>query len=151
MTAKRCRLTTALSYKNPRAALTWLAEAFDFELVMLIETPDGEVAHSEMAFGDSLIMVGSEWSEHHQSPASLNGRNTQSVHVDIDTDLDAHCARARAAGARIVQEPEMQFYGDRTYRCCDLEWHIWTVGQTVAAISREEAEVASGLKITGWI
>ena len=48
-------------------------------------------------------------------------------------------------------EPAEQFYGDATYRCRDPEGHIWTVGQTVKPVSREEAEAASGMKITGWI
>ena len=50
----------------------------------------------------------------------------------------------------IDAEPTTQFYGDRTYRCRDPEGHIWTVSQTVASVSREEAEAASGLKIIGW-
>ena len=37
----------------------------------------------------------------------------------------------RAAGAEILQRPETQFYGDRTYRARDPEGHIWTFGQTV--------------------
>ena len=80
----------------------------------------------------------------------MGGKNTQTVHVQIDSDVDAHFARAKAAGAEIMAEPETQFYGDRTYRCRDPEGHIWTVSQTVASVSREEAEAASGLKITGW-
>ena len=118
---------------------------------MLIEDNEGGVAHSEMRCGDSLVMIGGEWSADHQSPRSVGGKNTQAIHIQIDSDVDAHCARARAAGAEIIMEPENQFYGDRTYRCRDLEGHIWTVGQTVAAVSREEAEKASGLKITGWV
>ena len=144
-------LISALSYRDPRAALAWLEKAFGFEVAMLIEDPDGRVAHCEMRFGDALIMVGSEWSADHKSPRSLEGKNTQSVHIQIETGVDAHCDRARAAGAEITQAPATQFYGDRTYRCRDLEGHIWTVGQTVAAVSREEAEKVSGLKITGWV
>jgi hypothetical protein len=48
-------------------------------------------------------------------------------------------------------QPETQFYGARTYRCRDPEGHIWTVAQTVQAVTREQAEEASGLKITGWV
>lgn len=143
-------LISAVFYRDPRAALAWLAKAFDFELVMLLEDAEGNVAHSQMAFGDSRVMVGSEWSADHQSPASVQGRNTQTVHIEIDEDVDAHCARARAAGAVILEEPETQFYGSRTYRCRDPEGHIWTVAQPVRAVSREEAEAATGLKITGW-
>jgi hypothetical protein len=47
--------------------------------------------------------------------------------------------------------PADQFYGARTYRCRDLEGHMWTVSQTTRKVSREEAEQASGLKITGWV
>lgn len=144
------RLISAVFYRDPRAALAWLAKAFDFELVMLLEDAEGNVAHSQMAYGDSRVMVGSEWSVDHQSPASVEGRNTQTVHIEIDDDVDAHCSRARAAGAVILEEPETQFYGSRTYRCRDPEGHIWTVAQPVRAVTREEAEAVTGLKITGW-
>lgn len=147
----RTSLTSAVSYRDPRAALDWLEKAFGFELFMLIEDGAGHVVHSEMRFGNGVIMVGGEWSEDHKSPSSIEGMNTQTVHIHVAEDVDAHCERARRAGATILMEPETQFYGDRTYRCRDPEGHIWTVGQTVKNVSREDAEAASGLKITGWI
>jgi uncharacterized glyoxalase superfamily protein PhnB len=96
-------------------------------------------------------MIGHEWSEPYKSPASIGGANTQTVHIAVQTDVDAHCERARAAGFAILAEPQTQFYGDRTYRCRDPEGHIWTVAQAVRRVSREQAEAASGLKITGWV
>jgi uncharacterized glyoxalase superfamily protein PhnB len=96
-------------------------------------------------------MVGREWDEDHKSPSSVGGKNTQTVHIQIETDIDEHCRRAKAAGADVFAEPETQFYGDRSYRCRDPEGHIWTVAQTVKVVSREEAEAATGLKITGWV
>lgn len=142
-------LSSAVCYVDPRAALAFLERAFGFEVSMLIEDADGGIAHSEMRFGDCVVMVGNEWSEDHKSPRSLGGKNTQTVHIQIETDIDAHCERARAAGAEIVVEPATQFYGDRTYRCRDPEGHIWTVAQTVETVNREAMEAASGLKITG--
>jgi uncharacterized glyoxalase superfamily protein PhnB len=146
----RASLTSAIFYQDPKAAIAWLEKAFGFELAMLIETPDGGLAHCEMRFGDSLVMVGSEWHPDTKSPRSIGGKNTQFLHVHVDEDIDAHCERAKRAGAEIMMAPETQFYGDRTYRCRDLEGHIWTIGQTVKAVGREEAEAASGLKIQGW-
>jgi uncharacterized glyoxalase superfamily protein PhnB len=143
-------LRSAVFYQDPKAALAWLEKAFGFELTMLLEDAEGAVAHSQMSYGDSYVMVGQEWSADHKSPKSVGGKNTQTVHIQIDDDLDAHYARAKAAGAVIDAEPETQFYGDRTYRCRDPEGHIWTVSQTVKTVSREEAEAASGLKISGW-
>lgn len=151
MTDWRAPLISAVCYRDPKAALTFLEAAFGFELVMLIEDEHGDLAHSEMRFGNAAIMIGNEWSEDHKSPASIGGKNTQTVHIQIDTDVDVHCERARAAGFNIIVEPATQFYGDRTYRCRDPEGHIWTVAQTVQPVSREEAEAASGLKITGWV
>lgn len=147
----RGALMSAVVYRDPRAALKFLEAAFGFELFMLIEDDTGALVHSEMRFGNAAIMVGYEWSDDYRSPASIGGKVTQSVGISIDTDIRAHCERARAAGMEILAEPELQFYGDSTYRCRDLEGHIWTVAQTVETVSREAAEAATGLKITGWI
>jgi len=147
----RTALTSALCYRDPKAALNFLGAAFGFELAMLIEDAEGKVAHAEMSFGDSVVMIGGEWSAQHKSPASIDGFNTQSVHIHLEGDIDAHCQRARTAGAEILMEPADQFYGDRTYRCRDLEGHFWTVGAPVRAVSVEEAEATSGLKVgKGW-
>ena len=145
------RMSSALFYQDPRSAIAWLQKAFGFELTMLLEDADGGVAHSQLSFGDSMVMIGTEWTEDHKSPKSIGGKNTQTVSIQIDDDIDAHYARARAAGAEIHAEPATQFYGDRTYRCRDPEGHIWNVSQTVQVVSREAAEAASGLKITGWV
>ncbi len=141
---RRPAFSSALCYRDPKAALRWLEDAFGFEPLMVILDGDGNLAHSEMRFGDGLIMVGNEWSAAHKSPQSITGLNTQSVHVHLDQDIDAHCARGRAAGAQILQEPQTQFYGDRTYRAVDPEGHIWTFGQTVQAMTSAEWDKATG-------
>jgi uncharacterized glyoxalase superfamily protein PhnB len=144
-------LSSAVCYRDPKAALAWLEKAFGFESFMVITDNDGNLVHSEMRFGNGVIMIGNEWSADHKSPASIQGKNTQTVHVHLSEGIDAHCARAKAAGAEIIADLETQFYGDRTYRARDPEGHIWTFGQTVKQVSREEAEKASGLKIEGWV
>ena len=138
-------LTSALFYRDPKAAIDWLQKAFGFELTLLLEDAEGNLAHSQLSFGDSSVMVGNEWSANHKSPASVGDKCTQTVHIQLDSDLDGHCARARAAGAEVIAEPETQFYGDRTYRCRDPEGHIWTVSQTVEVVSVADQEAATGL------
>jgi uncharacterized glyoxalase superfamily protein PhnB len=146
---RRQTFISALSYQDPVAALKWLERAFGFETAMLIMGRSGvyraDEFHAEMRLGDGVVMVGGEWSESHRSPRSAGGITTQTVHVHLDEDIDAHCARARAAGATIVAEPSDQFYGDRTYRARDPEGHIWTFGQTVKKMTPEEWDRASGL------
>ena len=55
------------------------------------------------------------------------------IHVE---DVDAHCARARAAGAMIVDEPTVHDYGedywaDRSYGAVDPEGHLWWFTQRI--------------------
>jgi len=139
-------LSSAISYQDSKAAFRWLEEAFGFEPLFVLIDADGNLAHSEMGYGDSVVMVGNEWSDDHRSPKSLGGKNTQSVHVQLGAgdDIDAHCDRARAAGADIIAAPETQFYGDRTYRARDPEGHIWTFGVTVEARTAEEWDAEGG-------
>lgn len=147
---RRPSLGSGVFYRDPRAALDWLESAFGFERTMVISDKDGRLSHAEMRFGDGYIMLGGEWADFIASPASIGGRNTQAIHVHIENGLDAHCERATAAGAVILKEPADEFYGDRTYRARDPEGHIWTFGQTVRHVSREDAERVSGLMIDGW-
>jgi uncharacterized glyoxalase superfamily protein PhnB len=139
--------SSALSYQDPKAAYRWLETAFGFEPLFVILDGEGNLAHSEMSYGNSVVMIGSEWSDEHKSPRAVGGKNTQSVHVQLaqGEDIDAHCAHARAAGATILQEPVTQFYGDRTYRAKDPEGHIWTFGVTVQRLTPEQWDKASGL------
>ncbi len=139
----------AVIYRDAPAALEWLERAFGFETTMAIDPPPGQptMGHYEMDCGGGRIMVGSEWTESARSPASVGGANTQYLHIQLDSGLDAHCERARAAGATIVQEPEDQFYGDRTYRAADLDGHEWVFAMHVRDVSRAEAEAAIGTSI----
>jgi uncharacterized glyoxalase superfamily protein PhnB len=143
--------TPAVTYRDPKAALAWLEEAFGFEVTMAIDGPPEapEMCHYEMSCaGQGRVMVGAEWTEQVRSPASVGGVNTQRVHVQLPGGLDEHCERARAAGAVIAAEPEDQFYGDRVYRVVDPEGHHWTFSAHVRDVTRSEAEAAIGQPIT---
>ncbi|HLI45272.1 MAG TPA: VOC family protein [Acidimicrobiales bacterium] len=143
--------TASVHYEDPKAALDWLVEAFGFEVTMAIDGPPEapHACHYELALeGRGRLMVGGQWREAIRSPKRLGGTTTQTIHVQLLSGLDEHCERARAAGAVIDQEPEEQFYGDRTYRAFDPEGHLWTFGQHVRDVSRAEAEAALGQPIT---
>lgn len=146
VTPRRPSFISSLAYKDNRAALKWLQDAFGFEPSEVLTDAGGNIVHAEMTYGDGVVMIGTEWADWTRSPASLGGKNTQRIHVGIDRDIDAHCARARRAGAKIVREPEDQFYGHRTYMAADLEGHYWTFSQPVCNVSREVMERDSGFK-----
>ena len=138
---------TSVVYQDDRAALEWLTKAFGFETSLIVSDDTGKIVHAEMKFEGAPIMIAREWSDITRSPKALGGKNSQQVHVQLRSDIDAHCARAKAAGATIVQEPSDQFYGDRSYRAMDPEGHLWTFGQTVKVVSVAEMEQATGLKL----
>jgi uncharacterized glyoxalase superfamily protein PhnB len=147
---KHSSLGSGVFYKDPRAALDWLEAAFGFERSMVVSDAEGKLVHSEMRFGDSYIIVDSEWADYVASPASVAGKNTQSVYVRLKDGLNDHCEHARAKGAEIIQEPADQFYGERQYRARDLEGHVWTFTLAICSVSREEAERLGSLRIEGW-
>lgn len=140
-------------YKDPLAALKWLERVFGFEVSTLVTDPEGRLAHSELTFKDGALSVGGEWEgsivgpARMRSPATVEGINTQFVRVHLEEGLDAHCEHARAAGARILDEPTDQFYGSRTYRAMDPEGHVWNFSQDVRVVTGEEMEKATGLKV----
>jgi uncharacterized glyoxalase superfamily protein PhnB len=136
----------SIIYKDNRAALKWLQNAFGFEASEVLTAANGDIVHAEMSHGDGVIMIGSEFAEWTRSPASIGGKNTQRVHVRLLRGIDEHCAHARQAGAEIAMEPADQFYGDRSYMAVDPEGHHWTFSQPVRQSSREEMEQASGFK-----
>jgi uncharacterized glyoxalase superfamily protein PhnB len=134
------RFSSAVVYQDAAAAIDWLCEAFGFEIRMKIEGDGGRILHSELTYGEGLIMVGQEspdsprhWQSTMRSPKSLGGAATQSIMFFVD-DADAHCAHARSHGANIVEEPATHDYGedhwaDRSYAALDLDGHVWWITQ----------------------
>lgn len=137
---------SSVVYQEPLKMFEWLETAFGFEPYFLITDKDGNLAHAQMSFGNGLVMVGYVWNDDYASPAALGGKNTQSVRVQLAEGIEEHCARARAAGAEIIQPPESQFYGEKTYRAKDPEGHVWTFSQFERDVPKEEWETAMGLK-----
>ena len=127
----RPQMSPTLFYDDPAAAIDWLVKAFGFDVQLLIKAPDGAIAHSELTLGDGLIIVGGTAGlEAWTSPKSLGGAVTQSLYVYVD-DVDGHCERAQAAGAKVFRELETQDYGDRVYGAEDCEGHLWFFGQRI--------------------
>lgn len=120
----------ALQYQDAPAAIAFLCRAFGFEKAAVYEGEGGSIAHAQLTLGNGMVMLGSakdtEYGKLLIRPRAAGGV-TMSVYC-IVSDPDAHCARAKAAGAEIVREPETQDYGGRDYTCKDPEGHVWTFG-----------------------
>ena len=123
------RITPHLFYDDVAAAIDWLVEAFGFKVRLRMTDQEGLVVHGDLEVADSLVMIGlTAENEAWESPQSLGGRVSQRLYIFVD-DVDAHCERARSAGARILYGPGDQFYGDRVYECVDPAGHRWKFAQ----------------------
>ncbi len=129
--ATTATIIPCLRYRDAPAAIDWLCRAFGFERHAVYAEGD-TVHHAQLVFGNGMVMLGSadtasEWGRRIAQPGDIGGLETQSPCVVV-ADVDAHYARAVAAGAELVQDIADQDYGGRGYSCRDPEGHLWWFG-----------------------
>lgn len=108
-----------ITYKDLPQAIDWLSRAFGFVEHYRYGEP---VSGAQMRLGNAWIMVSAARGQY-SSPAEL-GFGTQCLTLFVE-DVDGHFARAKAAGAQVVEEPHETVYGE--YQCAarDAEGHLW--------------------------
>ena len=119
-----------MSYRNAPAAIEWLGKVFGFEKHAVYAGPDNTIMHAELTLGDGMIMLGSATNKgpkYFRHPDETGGVETRGVNL-IVPDADAVYARAKVAGAEIIDDIEDKPYGGRGFTCRDPEGHIWGVG-----------------------
>ncbi len=117
-----------LSYRDARAAITFLTEAFGFELRAAHARPDDDsvIEHAEMRWPvGGGIMFGTAGKD--DSPFGRRTPGNDSVYVVTD-DPDGLFARAVAAGAEVVSGLADKDYGSRDFTVLDPEGNIWSFG-----------------------
>ena len=127
---KACIILT-MRYKNAQTAIDWLCNAFGFEKHLIVEGVNNTIAHAQLTYGNSMIMLSSENENEYgklvKTPENLNGNNTQATYIIVE-NIDEHYEKAVAAGAKILIEIKDEEYGGRGYTCKDIEEYIWNFG-----------------------
>ena len=113
----------ALRYEDAHAAMDFLVDAFGFTKQAVFDGPNGSVAHAQLQLGPAVIGLNSA----HKIPANPWSDVKQGIYVRVD-DVDAHHARAVAAGATIVMPLKDMDYGSREYGARDVDGHLWGFG-----------------------
>src|ERR1035438_8057101 len=90
-----------VSYQDLKAALAWLTYTFGFSEHYRYGTPDGSVNGAQIYLGKAYIML-NETRAGRGTPTQL-GAGTQMLTIFV-ADVDAHYARSKAAGAKIIEE-----------------------------------------------
>ena len=111
-----------LHYDDARAAIDFLTRAFGAQRHAVYADESGMIRHAELRFGNGIVMLGTA-----RDGAPATGGRGGGIYVAVD-DPDAHCARARDAGAEIVRDLNDTDYGSREYGARDPEGNAWHFG-----------------------
>jgi PhnB protein len=122
-------VTPYLLANKASALLDFIVNAIGGTVKERMDGPDGEVAHSQIVIGDSIIMVGGAQPTHPAMPTMLY------LYVK---DTDAAFNKAVAGGATVIMPPTDMFYGDRNAGVSDPFGNQWWFATHIEDLSDEE-------------
>ncbi len=130
-----------LNIKNAAEAIDFYKKAFQAKEIGRLSMPDGSIAHAELQFGDSRIMLAEaneQWGN--KAPESYGG---SPVNLCLYADnVDEFVKRCLENGATIHNNMEVkdQFYGDRSGTIKDPFGHCWTIATHIEDVSFAEMQ-----------
>lgn len=118
-----------VSYPDVGEGAAWLSEAFGFEVRVRIANH-----RVQMMLGESGLVV-----------VERRGDDTRrsSIMLRVD-DTDAYCARAVAAGGKLVRAPESHPYGERQGHVEDFAGNEWVLSETIGDADPREFGFETG-------
>jgi len=122
----RSHFYPALRYRDVRAAIDFLVNAFGFSVHAIHEGEEGLIRHAELKLGDGMIMVGPLDPAFAAEGRTVTG-GTAGIYVSV-AYVDAHHDRAVATGAVVTRALADMDYGSREYTCRDSEGYEWSFG-----------------------
>ena len=122
-------INTSVIVDGAQEVIDFLKKTFDAKERLMMPGQPGKIAHAELEIGDSVIMI-SDATEQYPATGCR-------VYVYV-ADVDAAYKRAVAAGAKGVEEPENQFWGDRNAAVVDSKGNHWAIATRVEDLSSEE-------------
>ncbi|HXN49623.1 MAG TPA: VOC family protein [Bryobacteraceae bacterium] len=132
-------LTASIVVNDAARAIDFYKRAFNAVEMGRFSSPDGKVAHAELKFGDSKLMLSDEFSfGPTRSPATLGGTTT--TFYIYTEDVDSLFDQAVKAGATVKFPLKDQFWGDRTGHLTDPFGHVWALAMHKEDVSPEEMQ-----------
>ena len=123
-------------------AADWYVNAFGARELSRIPLPGNRVMTVELALGDSVVHVGSEFPEMGiRSPLTI-GDTATVLQINTD-DADAAWARAVEAGAVARHELADTFWGERHGQLTDPFGHRWNIAQRLRDVPHDDIVAAA--------
>ncbi len=126
-----------LVVKNVPALIEFLTATFDGVLIEQIRQPDGQVAHTEIRIGDSVLIVGAPQVD---APLPSHAESRPGTFYVYVPDVDATYRRAMQNGAGSYQLPANRFYGDRVGSVVDGNGNVWWIATKLVAFNEEQLQ-----------
>jgi PhnB protein len=122
-------VTPYLIVNGAARLLEFVQQAFGADNVYRFDRPDGTIMHASFRIGDSMIECADARPEFPAMPTGL--------HLYVE-DADAVYAKAIAAGATSLREPDDKPYGDREGDITDPCGNQWYIATHKEQVSEEE-------------
>lgn len=126
-----CGVIPCLRYRDAPAAIAWLRDTLGFTVQFVVPNQDGSIAHAQLSFGNSMVMLGSAFDTDYgrllKQPAQTGGFVTQSAYLVVN-NADLVYGRVLESGGKILLDIKDEDYGGRGFTCGDPEGHVWSIG-----------------------
>lgn len=127
------QMSLYMTVRDPAASMKFYGEAFGFQSTgETMQDDDGNIQHAGMRLGDAAIMFAPAPPDGGMQPPAVSGAPDSHTFYIYVPDVDALARQAEAAGAKVLQPPADQFWGDRIaiFKCPD--GYHWTFATHVA-------------------
>jgi PhnB protein len=131
-------LAPYLAVKDAAKAVEFYAGVLGAKEAFRLTNPEGKVCHSELHFGDSVIMLAEEFPGYSKSPETLGGTPVRFC-LNVD-DVDGTVDRLAKAGATVTMPPSDQFYGYRSAAARDPFGHEWMIQRQIEKVEPAEMQ-----------
>ncbi len=125
-------LTPYFSVPEATRFIVFLKNAFNAKDTYIVTFPDGTLMSAEVQVGDSMVIVSEADPDDPVAKAM-----TANLYMYVP-DVDAVYGNAIKAGAKRIQEPADQFWGDRNAIVEDMAGNRWWIATHKDDISSEE-------------
>ena len=125
--------------RDPAAAAEFCEATFGARTLNRRPGPDGALVHALLTIGPAMVMIEAEWPALPSRAPAPDGSSPVVIFVYVD-DVDATVARGTARGAKVLFEPQDQFWGDRIAWIMDPQGHVWTVASRIEDTTAEERD-----------
>jgi PhnB protein len=99
--------------------------------------PGGVMVHALITIGSEMIMIEGEWSTLPSRAPEPDGSSPVVIFLYVE-DVDQTLERAVANKAKVLRQPENQFWGDRIAWIMDPAGHVWTIASRIEDTTAEQ-------------